>query len=111
MDSPDLLGFDTFAITTPIRVEQVEQVEILDAQGELVAAHAFAQGDTAGGSGLAINAIAEDHFSVRFPRIQADDNLLKIRFRASVLGLQHRISRAGLAVERTRFVSKRHFGQ
>ena len=85
MDSPDLLGFDTFAITTPIRVEQVEQVEILDAQGQLIASHAFAQGDTAGGSGLAINAIAEDHFSVRFPPIQANDNLLKIRFRASVL--------------------------
>ena len=85
MDSPDLLGFDTFAITTPIRVEQVEQVEILDAQGQLVASHAFAQGDTAGGSGLAINAIAEDYFSVRFPPIQADDSLLKIRFRASVL--------------------------
>ena len=85
MNSPDLLGFDTFAITTPIRVEQVEQVEILNAQGETVASHAFAPGDTTGGSGLAINAIAADHFSVRFPRMQADGSLLKIAFRSSVL--------------------------
>ena len=85
MESPDLLGFDTFSITTPIRVEQVEQVEILDAQGQVTAAHTFAQGDTAGGSGIAIDAIAEDRFSVRFPRIEADDSLLKITFRSAVL--------------------------
>lgn len=85
MNSPNLLGFDTFAIHTPIRVEQVEQVEILNAHGELLASHAFAQGDTVGGSGLAINAIAADRFSVRFPRIQADGSLLKIAFRSAVL--------------------------
>ena len=85
MDSPDLLGFDTFSITTPIRVEQVEQVDILAADGVVIASHTFARGDTAGGDGIAIDAIEEDRFSVRFPRIADNGSLLKVTFRSAVL--------------------------
>ena len=85
IDSPDLLGFDTFAISTPIRAERVERVEILNAQGQITASHTFTPDDTLGGSEISINAIEQDRFSVRFPRIKEDGSLLKISFRGAVL--------------------------
>ena len=85
METSNLLGFDTFSITTPIRVEQVERVEILDAAGNVEVEHTFAEGDTTGGSGVSISAIEDNLFSVRFPRVDQNDGLLKITFRAAVL--------------------------
>ncbi len=85
METPDLLGFDTFSITTPIRVEQVERVQILDSEGNVQVEHIFAEGDTTGSSGVSIAAIEDDRFSVRFPRVEQDGLLLKITFRAAVL--------------------------
>jgi hypothetical protein len=85
METSDLLGFDTFSITTPIRVEQVERVEILDSEGNLQVEHIFAEGDTSGGSGVSIAAIEDSRFSVRFPPVEQNGGLLKITFRAAVL--------------------------
>ena len=85
MESADLLGFDTFAITTPIRAERVEKVAILDAQGQVTFSHAFAPDEITSDVGISIEAIEDNHFSVRFPRIVEDDSVLMVTFRAAVL--------------------------
>ena len=85
MQTPGLRGFDSFEISTPLRVEGVDRIEILDSQGVLVAEHTFADRDTLGGGAFGITSVEDNKFSVRFPPIQDHHSLLKITFRAAVL--------------------------
>lgn len=84
MGTAGLRGFDTIEIATPIQVSSIDAVEIVDGDGNLVAAHEFAGFDDAEG-GFAIAEVADDHFSVRFPPIAADETQVRIRFRTNVL--------------------------
>ena len=85
METSGLLGFDAFEISTPLRIEGVDRIEIIDGQGAVVSGHTFASGDTLGGDGFGISSIEDTKFTVRFPLIQDSDRLLKVTFRASVL--------------------------
>ena len=85
IETPGLRGFDTFEVSTPLRVEAVERIEILDSQGGLVAEHTFTDLDTLGEGPFWITSVEDNRFGVRFPLIQENDDLLKITFRASVL--------------------------
>lgn len=79
-----LLGFDSFEISTPLRVEKVDRIEILGPEGNTIAEHTFADDDILGEGPFAITSIGDHHFRVRFPLIQ-EENLLKISFQAVVL--------------------------
>lgn len=84
METASLRGFDTIEILTPIRVESIDAIEILDGE-ELVAEHAFAGlGDTSSAGGFQIVSVADDKFVVRFP-VQEDNVLIRIHFQAQVL--------------------------
>jgi len=85
IQTPGLLGFDSFEISTPFHVEGVDRIEILDSQGDLVAEHIFTDMDTLREGRFGITSIENDKFEVRFPHIQEDGSLLKISFRAAVL--------------------------
>lgn len=86
MQKAGLRGFDTIEISTPIRVESIDELEILDASGELVAAHAFAGGaDSSGAGEFQIASVAADRFAVRFPPVQEDGALVRIYFHTEVL--------------------------
>lgn len=84
MQKADLRGFDTIEIATPIQVESIDEIELVDASGRPIAAHTFAGGaDTAGEFQVA--SIAAHRFSVRFPRLREDGTLVKIHFHTEVL--------------------------
>jgi hypothetical protein len=89
-------GFDTYEITTPVRVEAVESIEVSYPGGRTEAADFSAAAltslplaDPTGGFG--IEAVADRRLQVRFPLISESDlaagrpSLLKIRFRCRVL--------------------------
>ena len=86
MGTTGLRGFDTIEIATPIRVSGIDHVEIIDAEGGLVAEHSFAglaEGQEE--EGFAIAAVADDGFAVRFPMVAEDGVQVRIRFRTNVL--------------------------
>jgi hypothetical protein len=86
METTSLRGFDTIEIFTPVEIESVNAIEILDSQGVIVAEHAFANADEAPDDGeFRIESIASDKFVVRFPFIAADDAIVRIHFRTQVL--------------------------
>lgn len=86
METADLRGFDTVEIFTPVQVESVNGIEILDSQGGIVAEHAFSGSDTAVDDGeFRIESVASDKFAVRFPFVEEDDALVRIHFRTQVL--------------------------
>ena len=85
MATAGLLGFDAFEISTPLRVEGVDRIEILNRDGSLADAHDFTAADPAADSPFGITAIEDDRFTVHFPLIQENGGLLKITFRAAVL--------------------------
>jgi hypothetical protein len=86
MKTAGLRGFDTIEIATPIRVEGIDAVELFDAGDRPVASRQFAGlDDTTQVDGFRIEAVAEDRFAVRFPLVQQDGSLVRIRFRAGVL--------------------------
>lgn len=86
MKTSGLRGFDTIEISTPSRVEQIDGLEILDAAGQVVAERTFAGiDDTVAVDGIQIASVANDRFAVRFPTVQEDDVLVKIRFHTGVL--------------------------
>ncbi len=86
METPGLRGFDSFEIFTPLRVASVDRIEILDPDGQVRDAHTFAATTTdSSDPDFQITALDDGGFSVRFPRIQEHDSLLKITFKASVL--------------------------
>ena len=86
MDSGDLQGFDTFELSTGSQVSRIEQIEILDGDGQSLLDHTFAVQDAVTEEGeVAITAITDQGFAVRFPRIQEHNTVLKIRFVDRVL--------------------------
>lgn len=86
MTTPGLRGFDTIEISTPARVEQIDGLEVLDAEGRVVAEKTFAGiDDTAAVDGIRIGSVANDKFSLHFPTVRDDGVLVKIRFRTGVL--------------------------
>lgn len=86
MGTVGLRGFDTIEIATPIRVTSIDEVEIVDGNGEILASHQFAGLDDAEGEdGFAIAAVEDDHFAVRFPVVAEDGAQVRIRFQTSVL--------------------------
>ena len=84
METPELLGFDSFEISTPFRVQGVDRIQILDPGGAVLAEHTLADMDTLSEGPFRITSVTDSRFKVRFPRIQ-DERLLKITFRAAVL--------------------------
>ncbi|MEE3258063.1 MAG: gliding motility-associated C-terminal domain-containing protein [Candidatus Latescibacterota bacterium] len=86
MGAPGLRGFDTIEIATPSRISSIDEVEIIDGDGGVVATHQFASLDEAeGAGGFAIIAVADDRFAVRFPIIEVDGTQVRIRFQTNVL--------------------------
>ena len=85
METEGLLGFDAFEISSPLRVEGVDKIEIFDPNGSLTAEHDFTLEDSPADSPFGITAIEDNEFTVRFPLIQESESLLKITFRAAVL--------------------------
>ena len=90
------LGFDTFAIATPVRAEAVETIEVIHADGRVQAADftgvALTDLPVQDASGLfAIEAATERQLRVRFPAIVESDlaagraAVVKIRFECRVL--------------------------
>ncbi len=86
MARSELQGFNSFELSTPGRVERVERLEILGADGKIVHAHSFAVQDgvtdelTAAGDSVAITSITDEGFAVHFPQIETGGTLLKIHF-------------------------------
>ena len=94
-------GFDTFEIATPVRISAVEEIEIVDSSGNVLASQEFgedigelldawrAAGDPTAPllvkGGFAIQAAEDNRFLVRFPRIDKDQTVLKISFEGIVL--------------------------
>ncbi len=104
MGTDGLLGFDAFEISTPLRVEGVDRIEILNPDGSLADAHDFTAEDPAADSPFGITAIEDDRFTVHFPLIHEDQSLLKITFRAAVLVYSTSFNgRAALSAEQGAF--------
>ena len=84
METGSLSGFDTIEIFTPIRVESIDSIEILNGE-EVVAEQSFAGLDDASNAGgFQIVSVADDKFVMRFP-VQKDDVLIRIHFQTQVL--------------------------
>jgi hypothetical protein len=85
MKTAGLRGFDTMEIYTPIQVESIDGIQILDSTGQLIAQQVFAGiEDTSVKTGFQIVSVAQDKFVVRFPFVRGD-RLVKVRFRTKVL--------------------------
>jgi len=86
METSGLRGFNTIEIFTPVKVDNVSAVEILDSRGEVVSAHIFADSEESSDDGqFRIESVANDKFVVRFPFVEEDDTLIRIHFRTQVL--------------------------
>ncbi|MEW6749453.1 MAG: FlgD immunoglobulin-like domain containing protein [Candidatus Latescibacterota bacterium] len=82
-----LAGFDRFAIETPARVAAVRSVAVWDAAGVLFAEARFADLAEAAlplqvGS-FAVEEVADDHFTLRTPRLAAHGTRLQVVFDAA----------------------------
>ena len=106
MESGDLQGFDGFELVTGSRVDRIERIEIIDAQGEFLLAHDFAVQDAVVDEGdVAITAIAERSFAVRFPRVAAHNTVLKIHFVSRILSYSTAFEGRGLLLQEDAFQS------
>ena len=90
LDSDSDLGFDNFEIQTPVPIQQLLEIQILDPEGQIEAQQVFGEpvaelslpfekGD------FTLVSVDPDRFRVRFPKIETDGALLKMRFVTSVL--------------------------
>ena len=83
-------GFDNFDIRTSAPIERLEEIQIIDARGAVRAQQVFGV-DVDGlatpyeGGEFALVSVQPNRFRVRFPRIDADGTVLKLRFATSVL--------------------------
>ena len=104
MESDHAQGFNSFEVFTPSRVSRVERIEIIDASGQPVLDHAFAvtDGVTAEGE-VAITAIDDQRFAVRFPAINQHDAVLKIHFVSRVLAFSTRFGGRALLLAEDAF--------
>ncbi|MEW6755565.1 MAG: FlgD immunoglobulin-like domain containing protein [Candidatus Latescibacterota bacterium] len=83
--TPGLRGFDVLEVATPVRVEQVESVEVLDQSGRTTAQESFSAGQASGTGSVRILSVADDLFAVSFPRVAQDSTVVRVRFRTQVL--------------------------
>ena len=104
MESDHAQGFNSFEVFTPSRVSRVERIEVMDASGQPVLDHAFAvtDGVTAEGE-VAITAIDDQRFAVRFPVINQHDAVLKIHFVSRVLAFSTRFGGRALLLAEDAF--------
>ena len=85
-ESDDLLGFDRLEIRTPLRVSAIDEVRILDGEGQPVSGRTFSSlADTLDEGGFRIVEVSEDRFEVGFPPIARDGTEVRIDFRSDVL--------------------------
>ena len=104
MESADLQSFNSFEVLTPSRVSRIERIEIVDGSGGQLMDHTFALQDQATDEGeVAITAIADDSFTVRFPAIDQHDAVLKIHFVIRVLAFSTRFGGRALLIEEDAF--------
>ena len=83
--SPGLTGFDILEIATPSRVEVINSVELLDADGERLAFRAFSGlNDTTLVDGFKILSVEDDRFALSFPLIDGAQTRVDVRFAARV---------------------------
>ena len=89
---PSAGGFNSFEIVTPVPVERLEEIQILDGQGAILEERRF--GVDLDGLALPFSPEGENEWSlvsvdpnlrVRFPPITDDGSVLKLRFVTSVL--------------------------
>ena len=86
MRTPGLIGFDTIEISTPARVESIDQLELWDRSGQLVASRQFSSlDDRTEVDGFRIVSVEDDRFSVSFPKVTQDSTQVRVQFRTSVL--------------------------
>jgi hypothetical protein len=86
MKTAGLRGFDTVELSTSTKVEAIDRLEVVDAQGQLLARREFAGlHDTALVDGFQIAAVAKDRVKVRFPLVRQDGVQARILFRTSIL--------------------------
>jgi len=84
------LGFDSFEIQTPVPIQRLLDIRILDEGGRVRASQEF--GEPVAGLTLplqkgdfALVAVGADRFRVRFPRIADNNSVLELRFATAVL--------------------------
>jgi hypothetical protein len=104
MESVDLQSFNSFEISTPSRVGRIERIEIINASGESVLDHTFAVQDAiTEEGGVAITAIEDRRFAVRFPPIDEHDTVVKIHFVSRILAFSTRFGARALLIEEDDF--------
>jgi len=87
--SPGTSGFDRLEISTPIRVEVIESVTV-ETPGEATTIADFTSADldalpVSGGGDFAVTQVNDDGFVLSLPLVAAENSLVKVNFRASVL--------------------------
>jgi len=86
MRTPGLIGFDTIEISTPARVESIDQLELWDRDGQLMGSRQFSSlDDRTEVDGFRIASVEDDRFSVSFPKVTQDSTQVRVQFRTSVL--------------------------
>ena len=86
MGSGDLQGFDGFELVTGSRVDRIERIEIISSEGAVLVDHTFAVQDQVADEGeVAITALSERNFAVRFPLVAEHNTVLKIHFVSRIL--------------------------
>ena len=104
MESEYAQGFNSFEVFTPSRVSRVERIEVIDASGQPVLDHAFAVTDGVTSEGeVAITAMDDQRFAVRFPAINQHDAVLKIHFVSRVLAFSTRFGGRALLLAEDAF--------
>ncbi len=86
MQTSGLTGFDTIQIPTPARVESIDSIELLDANGQGLAGREFTGlDDTTLVDEFQIVSVEDDGFVLRFPRVRQNHTQVQIRFQTEVL--------------------------
>ena len=85
--SASLRGFDTVEISTQSQVRTIEEVQIIDANGDLIHERQSFSGidDTSVEDGIQIAAVSPSSFALRIPPVKEDGTLIKVQFKTSVL--------------------------
>ncbi|MCY3791073.1 MAG: gliding motility-associated C-terminal domain-containing protein [Gemmatimonadetes bacterium] len=84
--SEGLLGFDTVEISTAGQVESIDEIEMKDSSGQIIAERAFSGlDDLSTEGGFQIVSVSPASFSVRLPPVQEDNIVILLRFQTGVL--------------------------
>ena len=102
--SPDVQNFDSFIVPTPGRAGSIKRIEIVGADGAHQLDHTFVVQDAVTDEGdVAVTAIDDGSFTVRFPPISEHGTLLKIHFVSRVLAFSTRFPGRALLLEEDGF--------